>query len=82
MTGVFLTSCRPPPNQPLQPPYPHPDIYDTHSPPKLPNIEDNDEERADSIDQAFDLDYDIAQAFWALDNVMDFEPEDGEGDNN
>ena len=26
-------------------------------------MEDNDEEQADTIEQAFDLDYDIAQAF-------------------
>ena len=43
-------------------------------------MEDNDEEQADAIEQVFDLDYDVAQAFWALDNGMDFEPEDGEGD--
>ena len=26
------------------------------------------------------MDYDVAQAFWALDDGMEFEPEDGEGD--
>ena len=45
-------------------------------------MEDNDEEQANAVEQAFDLDYDVAQVFWALDDGMDFEPEDGEGDNN
>ena len=53
-----------------------------------------DEEQSNAVEQAFDLDYDVAQAFCshilpkavllftgeALDNGMDFEPEDGEGD--
>ena len=53
-------------------------------------------EQADAIEQASDLDYDVAQAFCshivpkavllftgeALNNGMDFEPEDGEGDDN
>ena len=57
-------------------------------------MEDNDEEQADSVEQAFELDYDVAQAFCshivpkavllftgeALNDGMDFEPEDGEGD--
>ena len=57
-------------------------------------MEDMDEEQADAVEQAFDLNYEVAQAFcshtvpkavlWftgeVLDNGMDFEPEDGEGD--
>ena len=57
-------------------------------------MEENDEEQADTVEQAFDLDYDVAQAFClhivpkavilftgeALDDGMDFEPENGEGD--
>ena len=80
MTGVFLTHRRPPPTQTLQP----------------PNMKDHYEEQAGATDQAFDLDYGVAQAFCsqiipkavllftgeALDNGMDFEPEDGEGDDN
>ena len=56
-------------------------------------MEENDEDKADATDQVFDMDYDIAQAFCshivpkavllftgeALDDGMDFEPEDGEG---
>ena len=42
-------------------------------------MEDNDEERADAVDQAFGLNYDVSQAFWALDDGIDFELEDGEG---
>ena len=67
-----------------------------HSPPKLPNMEEMEEEQADALGQAFDLDYDVAQAFCshivpkavllftgeALDNDMDFEPKGGEVDNN
>ena len=51
-------------------------------------MEDNDEEQADAVEQALNLDYDVAQAFClhivpkavllftgeALDNGMDFEP--------
>ena len=58
-------------------------------------MEDNNEEQADAVEQEFDLDYDIAQAFCshivpkavllftveALNDGMDFEPEDGEGEN-
>ena len=58
-------------------------------------MKDNDEEQADTVEQAFNLDYDIAQAFCshivpnavllfkgdALDNGMYFEHEDGEEDN-
>ena len=54
-------------------------------------MEDMDEEQADSVEQAFELDYDVAQAFcshivpkavlWftgeSPDNGMYFEPEDG-----
>ena len=61
-----------------------------HIPSKLPNMEDNDEEQADALEQAFDIDYDIAQAFCshivpkavllftgeAIGNIMYFEPED------
>ena len=57
-------------------------------------MEDNEEEQADAVEQVFDLDYDVAQAFCshivtkavllftgeALDYGMDFEPEDKEGD--
>ena len=67
-----------------------------HSTPKLPNMEDNDREQADAIEKSFDLDYDVAQAFCshtvpkavllfmgkALEDGMEFEPEDGEGYNN
>ena len=56
-------------------------------------MEDNDEEQADTVEQAFDLDYDVSQAFCshispkavllftgeAPYNGMEFEPEDGEG---
>ena len=56
-------------------------------------MEDNDEEQADAVEQAFDLDYDVAQTFCshivpkavllftgeALNNGIFFEPEDGEG---
>ena len=58
-------------------------------------MEDNDNEKYDVVEQAFDLDYDVAQAFCshtvpkavlfftgeALVEVVDFEPEYGEGDN-
>ena len=58
-------------------------------------MEDMDKEQADAVEQAFDLDYNVTQAFCshivpkvvllftgeAPDNGMDFEPEDGEGDN-
>ena len=57
-------------------------------------MEDNDEEQADTVEQVFDLDYDVDQAFCshslpkavllftgeALNDVMDFESEDGERD--
>ena len=57
-------------------------------------MEDMDEEQANAVEQAFELDYDVAQAFCshivpksvllftgeALDTGMDFESEDGEGD--
>ena len=57
-------------------------------------MEENEEEQADAIEQGFDLDYDGAQAFCshivpktvllftgqALDDGIDFEPEDLEGD--
>ena len=80
------------PTQPLQPPHP-PDISDTHSPLKLPNIKENEKEQDDAVEQAFDMDYDISQAFCshivpkavllftgeALNDRMDFETEDGEG---
>lgn len=33
------------------------------SPPKLPDVEDIDEEEADAIEEAFDHDYDVAQQF-------------------
>ena len=80
--------CRQP--NPFNPPPPQ--IYATNSPPKLPNTEDNDEGQADAVEQAFDLDYEVAQAFCshivpkdvllftgeALDNGMYFEPEDGD----
>ena len=70
------------------------EIYSTQSPPKLPRMEDNDKEQDDAVEQAFDLDYNVAQAFcshivpktvlWftgeAHDVGMDFELEDGEGD--
>ena len=56
-------------------------------------MKDNDEEKADTVEQPFNLDYDVAQAFCshivpiavifltgeALDNGMDFEHEDGNG---
>ena len=59
-------------------------------------MEDMDENQSDAVEQAFDLDYDVAQVFcshivpkavlWftveAPDDGMDFEPEDGEGDDN
>lgn len=32
-------------------------------PPKLPSMEDMDEEQADAIEEAFDHDYDVAQSF-------------------
>ncbi|KAI2512827.1 hypothetical protein MHU86_1616 [Fragilaria crotonensis] len=32
-------------------------------PPKLPNMEDMDEDEADRLEEAFDADYDVAQAF-------------------
>ena len=55
-----------------------------------------DKEQADAVDQEFNLDYDVAQAFCShivpkavllftgevLDDVMEFEPEDGEEDDN
>ena len=58
-------------------------------------MEEMNEEQSNSVDQVFDLDYDVAQALCshivpkvvllftgeAPDNGMDFEPEDGEGDN-
>ena len=57
-------------------------------------MEDNDEENSDAVEKALDLDYHVAQAFYshtvpkavllftveALDDSMDFEPKDGEGD--
>ena len=57
-------------------------------------MEDNDEEQADFVEQVFDMDYNVAQAFCshiipkalllftgeALDDGMEFEPDDGEGD--
>ena len=33
------------------------------SPPKIPTMDEMDEDEADAIEQAFDLDYDVAQAF-------------------
>ena len=59
-------------------------------------MEDNDEDHADAIEQAFNLGYDVAQAFCshivpkavllftgeALGNGIDFEPEDLEGGDN
>ena len=59
-------------------------------------MEDNGEEQANAVEQAFDLDYDVAQTFCSyilpkavllftgnsLNDGMDFEPEDGEGDKN
>ena len=89
LTGVFLTPNCPPPTHP-----PPTDIYDTHIPPKLTNMEDMDKEQADAVEQVFDLDYDVAQAFCsyivpkvvllftgeAPKDRIDFEPEDGEGD--
>ena len=45
-------SHTPPPTAnptPSTPPPPPPDIYDTHSPPKLPNMDDNDEEQVDAV---------------------------------
>ena len=82
MTGVFLTPRQPLPINPLQP---------TH--PLTPNAEDGDKEQADAVEKAFDMDYDVAQAFCshiiprvvllfageAPDNCKDFEPDDGEG---
>ena len=67
-----------------------------HTPPKLTNIEDMDREQAEVVEQAFHMDYDVAQAFCSHivpkavicfteeypDNGMDFEPEGGEGDKN
>ena len=44
-------------------PIPPPDIYDMHSPFKLPNMEDNEEGQVDAIEKAFDMDYDVAQPF-------------------
>ena len=57
-------------------------------------MEENDEEQANAVEQAFDLDYDVAQVLCshivpkavllftgdALGDGMEFEPEDGEGD--
>ena len=57
-------------------------------------MEDMDKKQANAVEQVFDLDYNIDQAFYshtipkavilftgeALNNSMDFEPEDGEGD--
>ena len=57
-------------------------------------MEDNDEEHSNAVEQAFDLDYDVDQAFClhivpravllftgeAHGNIMEFEPEDGEGE--
>ena len=40
-----------------------PNIYATHITPKLPNMEDNDEEQVNDVEQAFDLDYNVTQAF-------------------
>ena len=88
-----LSHCAPP-TQPLNPP-PAPDIYSTHFPLKLPNIEDSYEDLDDAVEQAFDMDYDVAQAFCsyilpkavllftgeALNDGIYFELEDGEGDN-
>ena len=65
-----------------------------HSLPKLPNIYYNDKEQADDVDQAFDLEYNVAQAFCshivlkavlrftgeAPDTSVDFGLEDGDGD--
>ena len=59
MTGVFS----PPPTVNPTPSTP-PHIYATHIHPKLPNMEDNDRDQAGSVDQAFDLDYGVAQAFY------------------
>ena len=58
-------------------------------------MKDNAEDQANAVEQAFDLDYDVAQALYshiapkavllfmeeALDDGMDFEPDYGEGDN-
>ena len=57
-------------------------------------MEDNDEDQVDVVEQAFDLDYDVAQAFCshivtkavllftgeALNDIMEFEPVYGEVD--
>ena len=73
-----------------------PNIYATHSPPKLTKMEDMDYDKVDAVDQVFDMDYNVAQAFCshivpkavllfmgeALDDVMDFETEDEEGYDN
>ena len=59
-------------------------------------MEDNGEDQANALDQAFGLDYNVAQTLWsyivpkavllftgeALNDGMEFEPEDGEGDYN
>ena len=58
-------------------------------------MEENGEEYANIVEQAFDLKYNVDQTFYsnivlksvllfmggALNDGMDFEPEDGEGDN-
>ena len=56
----------------------------------------NDEQQADAVDQVFDIYYDVCQPFYSdiapkavllftgedIDNGIDFEAEDGYGDNN
>ena len=59
-------------------------------PPKLPNMEDMDEEEADALEEAFDHDYDVAQAFrshiipnaitWFTGEALDEDFEVQEGD--
>ena len=58
-------------------------------------MEDNDEEQADAVEQAFNMYYNVAQAFYshivptavllftgeALDDGIEFEPVVGEGNN-
>ena len=48
---AWQVSFSPPPTQHQTTPFnpPKPDIYVTHSPPKLPNMEDMDEEQADAV---------------------------------
>ena len=57
-------------------------------------MEEMDEDQADAVEKVFDLDYNVAQEFCSnilpkavllftgedLNDGMDFEPEDGEGD--